>query len=800
MNNTLNPIKFYQGDENRIVIEKDGYDHSIFAKEYISALLLAESIYRNNTLQLDNVNDCYGNNTIIFCGDRGEGKTSCMQTVRYIMQNTHNINIKQYLYENDINLHATDFTFLPVIDPIHFDNNHNILELFLGLLYQEFKDFRTAEQNKQSYNRYLYEEAAEQFSNVKCCLSQLSKKEGHLYDELEELDCLSAGMSLKKELNKLLKLYLTLTNKRQLVICIDDMDFNIVDSYKMSKDIYTYLNNPYCILLVTVKLTQLSKLIQNHFENKEGAFSEIDSYSMSYKFIQKLFPISHRIEMPKIRDIIDFYLEIYGPGHSSEILHSGTIKDLIPRLIFYKTRYLFYNHIDIVSPIIPTDLRSLRQLVDILVNMPNIKSDNIKSDNKRRFKNYFFNTWIKSLGEEDAVFASRLIGERDRSQINQIVINHLLKTFFPDPKARITAGVQDWDTFYSFNVSVGDVLRLVSYVEKHITGESVQRLLFFIKSFYSIRLYEFYDLITESDSSALNPTSRKSDNTNYLENTWYKNTNALQRFVNGEYFNFDGEGLIPMLHDSECHFWTETLLGAEFHILLNEVVKQKQEYSALSNKEREIFQAKFKLIEYFILNITCETDELAFNNSIRKVAPYPYYLLPFSENTLCFVYNVMGIFSNMINVKHAYDRFYCYGDLYAFADENEWSLLNLLRNSAVHKAKHKAPRSSNHALASDSILRNAEIILSITEHVKRVSKTLTPSSDLKKLITDFYKGLSDIKIMKYSIEDETGFIPIQFHFLSVFVDFLEKMNTSIFNEIILSAQHELGINQQNATL
>ena len=87
-------IKFYNCEENAIIIEKGNYNDSIFKEQYAQALRLFNRMMGNLP---------YGSsNLIAFCGDRGEGKTSCLMTMRYILENKHKEEVKEIIghYEN----------------------------------------------------------------------------------------------------------------------------------------------------------------------------------------------------------------------------------------------------------------------------------------------------------------------------------------------------------------------------------------------------------------------------------------------------------------------------------------------------------------------------------------------------------------------------------------------------------------------------------------------------------------------------------------------------------------------------
>ena len=67
----MDKIVFYKGEETDIVIERDNLNSSIFSDQYKYGLGLMENML-HATGRVSNI--------IAFCGDRGEGKTSCMRS------------------------------------------------------------------------------------------------------------------------------------------------------------------------------------------------------------------------------------------------------------------------------------------------------------------------------------------------------------------------------------------------------------------------------------------------------------------------------------------------------------------------------------------------------------------------------------------------------------------------------------------------------------------------------------------------------------------------------------------------
>ena len=135
----MDRIVFYNGEETGYVVERTNFNNSFFAEQYASALKLFKKIYCS-TGPVSNI--------IAFCGDRGEGKTSCMMTVSYIMEHASDPEIKDYLkFIPGNNLQNHQVEILPVIDPAFFDKDHNVLELLLGQLYTNYKNWQI--QNKE---------------------------------------------------------------------------------------------------------------------------------------------------------------------------------------------------------------------------------------------------------------------------------------------------------------------------------------------------------------------------------------------------------------------------------------------------------------------------------------------------------------------------------------------------------------------------------------------------------------------------------------------------------------------------
>ena len=128
MSNSTVPdtIKLYKGEEHGVVIETGDFDNSMFYAQYKKAYkILNDMIGRNwEIIENNEPTITMTPNIIAFCGDRGEGKTSCMESFTQKIM-------------DDVSL---SLAFMDLIDPAFFDNNHNVVELILGLLYKKYNE------------------------------------------------------------------------------------------------------------------------------------------------------------------------------------------------------------------------------------------------------------------------------------------------------------------------------------------------------------------------------------------------------------------------------------------------------------------------------------------------------------------------------------------------------------------------------------------------------------------------------------------------------------------------------------
>lgn len=193
------PILRYKfGQERGIVKENAGFDDSIFRDQYVQALRLTNAFVRDKESE---TLKC-----VAFCGDRGEGKTSCMTTTQGIIEQVKEKS-DAYSYVDKIgckDLANTKCSVVEVTDPSFFDDSHNILQITIGKLYNSYR--RKQEECKVDYGKK--NKLLETFSRVNASLLTLQKDDIDSMNDLHRLAVLATGITLRDQIAELVKEYL----------------------------------------------------------------------------------------------------------------------------------------------------------------------------------------------------------------------------------------------------------------------------------------------------------------------------------------------------------------------------------------------------------------------------------------------------------------------------------------------------------------------------------------------------------------------------------------------------------------
>lgn len=816
MKDSTRKVIFRRSDENRVVLEEGIFRDSLFQEQYLSAMRSFIDVCRAMNPELENVS-----NIVAFCGDRGEGKSSCMQTMRQILvdkelfkveDNTSNEHERQYIaYSRELKQYP--IYALKVIDPSFFDETHNILDLVISRLYQEAFYGEDVENETKAKYKERYQ-LIRCFDRVKESMSLLEKNRKEIFDNIESLGRLAESMKLRENVSVLFEEFIKYKNKQEgsenyskILICIDDLDLNVNGGYTMLEQIRKYLSNPNCVILMALKIEQMTKVVQNALYANSGNNEEIITHEMcrdmAEKYITKLFPNEHRVQMPKVEDIVDYRLELHydyelSKSNSTKPEPWTSIKEAVVSLIFLKTRYLFYNREADVNLVIPRNLRSLRQLVAMLLQMDNfVKGSRISKENQNAFKKYFFNEWTNVLPEEQKEMVHDIISYNDVSTKNHYVLSSLLQPgligadteLFKWFNARVRA----------YNVSVGDVLYAIQYLQE--TGHAdLRELLFFLRSYYSMCLYDYYDeLVGEVEYAEDIPAiyayqkyywngddvvEREEEMDKHVEiyayDERFKGISKLQQLVGGAYYMYEPGELLPEeavnIRDQHTRRQLFNSMPRDYRALDGYAIFQFMRKYGLTNlttaqiASDESKLLAFQMCEFFALTTKMIQTADESRNGNYRYRYYPYYLTSFKRGNTIVLFDVMAIFSNIINIAFAYDRFnealWGRGTKQSFFEvalKQKGSLLNQLLapyEAKANEEEYEEPLRSAFTLgrfASAGIIRNVDVHQSLLAKVKAekesLSKNATNGSDNAGRLIDFYLTIRNSEIMLYGGAD-----------------------------------------------
>lgn len=824
-------IRYQIGQEKDFVLECQNYKESIFSEQYVNALrvtkyLLGES--ENKSLKL-----------ISFCGERGDGKTSCMLTVSNLLCECSNEGTAQNRFvkeEGFEDIVKKNFASLEVIDPSFFDDSHNVIEMVVGQMYIEYK------KNTRGCDKFvLRNELLDAFQNVKRNLCVLHDKRLDAINSMQELDVLASSIGLREHFEKLVSLYLKFIGKDILLIPIDDIDLNVKQAYMMCEQIRKYLAVSKCMVLIGVKIDQLKKVVSNKFSSEIKSTNRTDKSDpienndeceiMAEKYVTKLLPTSLRIFMPKVYTFINSDIQIW--DNDKEVMTARPLKNAVVELIFQKTRYLFYNQLGSISPIVPNNLRELFVLIGLLSVMESVKDSRSKEGkdilepNKNIFKHYFYNIWRDRFNSNVNRQLERIINFDFGTSLNKEVIRILSENFksilekdyeSPTPEdfeekekksgiynppadasKTLLRSITNAGNF-GYNVSVGDVFYLISSLERETLEEHQFSLLFFIKSFYSIKLYEAYDEVTEIYGNIYPKTGAEAEKLSIIDRR-FDNTNNLQQLVGGGYFTYATGDLIPAFDIQPSDM--RIIRGPYLNSLISEIKGEfdsiielsKKDVSRLSEDEKSKiadFNQKLNLAEFFIMTIKCavRAKEIASGGSViaskiniektmeklrGNVDPFIYR--KYGPNTGYYLFDIMAPFANILNPRYSYCKFHAIDeDMFNKILEYPESLLRKMIESVGRDYINHGGDvewTNLHSLLSGSVIRNADVLSSVFNNA--IINRATSHDGGKEMILGFYQKIQNSHLSTQRTSDDAETYEIEFYFLEPLTEVLQKI-------------------------
>lgn len=799
-------MKLYSGEENGIVIENSAED-SIFKEQYVRAHFIINDMLKTavkaGEIKYEDRQPSIGStpNIVAFCGDRGEGKTSCMESVVLQLQ------AKQ----------SQDYVFLDTIDPAFFDNHHNVVELLLGLLFRDFIKRRDAlkEALKKKLSRNLtkdeevdlrgrFKKMSETFQNARQCLREMYEVKDVPFDALDKLSNMVQGVSLHERIEQLLEEYLAFCGgKKALIMRIDDTDLNMAGAYEMLEKIRIYLNNPFCIILMSTKLEQLQKVVADGLGHQVSKSDSFPLLAMAMRYIIKVIPIGRQIHMPKVYSLCDEPLTLCDSRGGNRTVNYPSVKDAVVRLIFNKTRFLFYNSRGSVSPIIPNNLRNFRHLVGMLYAQDDFESRKSSHGNMDHFIHYFYQTWTEQLDEPKRQFAESLVLVQDFISLNKIVINELQKYLTAEQKTLVDQQDILNSNVANYNVTLGDVFYVLDVMDRSNTDSQLLLLTFFIRSFYSIKLYESYDKHTDNIKTPI-IDNKEGIGEIYRTDQLFKKTSMIHRLLNGSYFTYLPKDILPAIGTIDQARDFKVLEGKRINDLVREVEKIIAKSIKSNNSEWQVENWRVQMLEFLALTLRKYVPSGQVETFYRKDKDMsmPMYLAPFTSSCNYYVFDVLLPFVNVIDIEAAYNRFSGIkeGNLYKYALQNDWSLLRRMMDAVKKKEIQEGIWESSKEqesiedgtykyqrlrLASNITIRNGEVLSAVFDGIKSRRFATYSSSNNNIVISEFYNNITNTQMHTYPKSASSAAYTIQFSSLGAIASWLRKTDKEEFDSFFV---------------
>lgn len=750
----MKKIVFDLNGDNRPFVEGlDDYKNSIFKEQYEQCISMVDSYLKG----LSNMAEAptalassleNSNNIFAFDGERGSGKTSCMMSIVNMLTNDNHKKIcGQYSFVAD-----RQFETIQMIEPAFFDKEHNILTLFIARLYRAFKD-----REESPCNRFVDSRCANELNQkfvdvqrkLRCMFSRKRDDGG-----LEYLVNMAAAVDIKDDLGVLVGLYLKYIGKEKgvLLLMVDDIDLNDDYAWEMAEQLRKYFIQPNVVVMISLKIRQMFGILQRGFKGKYGIDRVIEEDNeiaeRGERYLAKLLPTHQRIYMPEPASFMDAELEVTDAEKWGYSMMDGIkVEQVIPELIFIKTRYLFYNTRKHVSYVVPRNLRDIRQLLKLLIQMPNYANDDETKThpyNKKQFLQYLLNDWrdinLKE-GHRNHIDNIYAVGQFD--ELNYVLIKELYDysketLSYRAELPRVSRLIDIRNTPY--NISLGDVLAMLRLVEDTMKNEDARKFVFLIKSLYSIKLYEAYDSITSSNELK---SETDKPNVKIQKKEHGMTRNDYEAMISGCLFNSDFSPLIP-------DTMTEKYLTRR-KISVN-AVSELFEYCVL-NWEKARGEHLIDLAEVLMLCVHYDVEKESMDGEYRRSVDLCYDGFGDSDQL---VFNLGALFFNLGRMERCFNRFNAIKFGVEFLKkldaerqdmEKRGKMLTEIIKVSALSVRPKVYKTNEERWLSYCCFRNIEII---EDFLDTVSETeYTDRKDEFKTMREFFHAAANYNIKSY---------------------------------------------------
>lgn len=403
-------IEIYKGDEYRTRIDNAFKESDIFQEIYTRAGKILKEIIEEEWKFCKEREEGSGfssgfqgmsNNIIAFCADRGQGKTSAMLSFAKVLKGgLKDDSLREKLLKQwEV---SGEFYVLDTINPSDLESDESIIRVIISRLFYILEEKKDKGRFPNDANLRMHVEKILElfkrcYENVDYLKNQKNKM-GY-QDDLEYLSRLGDSSRLKDNLYALIQKFLEFEKEeatekeRFLVIPIDDADLSVKRAFPICEDIRKYLSIPNVVILMAANFEQLYHVVYQDsllqfktiVETKSDASREFKiedkCREMSAKYLEKLLPSAHRLELPEIEFIMKRQpnaLEILYIVDDKNVFENLTkscngLQEQLLKLLYIKTGVVLLKGEGQMATFLPHTLRELTQFIKLLYDMEDVQ-------------------------------------------------------------------------------------------------------------------------------------------------------------------------------------------------------------------------------------------------------------------------------------------------------------------------------------------------------------------------------------------------------------------------------------------
>lgn len=398
-------IEIFQGDEYRAKIEKEFKKGTLFEDVYRRANDIVLDIIRESKGLRDRDEDQLGNcknfqdmsnNIVAFCAERGQGKTSAMQSFAAFLRGE--MKAEGFGEEKKEESRAEyHFEVLDSIDPSALNSGESIVRVLISrLFYKLDRDFRELPSYHREEDGKLMQKISELFEQCYTNIDYLCRNTKPDQNDLDFLAQLGNSARLKRNLYDLVNACLKVAMRRggigklpYLVIQIDDADLSMCDVFNICEDIRIYFSIPNVIVLMAADYEQLRYAVYQRYLKQYKSLIRLHSkleYEkecnlMASRYLEKMIPNGHKVTLPVMERLIsESYQELrVSYYHGAEDLFANEefqncqdIQEQLLKLLYKKTGIVLLKKKENRHPFLPYTLRELTHFLKLLSEMDTI--------------------------------------------------------------------------------------------------------------------------------------------------------------------------------------------------------------------------------------------------------------------------------------------------------------------------------------------------------------------------------------------------------------------------------------------